>query len=533
MVMAVNNAPLLAKSFDFSTLDDSYYKGQKLRQAYDTRQQNQALNELMAVDDFNERKKLAQAHKYAGALVPLIEQYEEARQKASLDNLKSSADIQKTFGETGKLNAETGKIGAETTGQEVKNAQGISDFISLAAVTRDPRSFQLKIGELAKRGLLTPAQTATLVTMVQQNPQQATKVLERMAMGNIEVAKTFKPKLDTVDAGDKVYGFNVNPFSGEIDNEIPELSIEKGQSPDNMADNQAKMYGADRSYQGSVYGADQRLAGQQYTADQALKREQFKSEWDYRQAIAESKKGKYQSIGGKAYIVFPDGTADPMIDKETGQQLLDNKAGVGGKPKPAKILEMENKYISILNETQNTGDQLQQWINNLDVSSGNKQDKLELGLIDNTLNSAGNWLGVSSESGKKYAEFNSFIKDLATKALRLNAGVQTDSDYKRQLEAMVSGEYIPRDNATAIALLNKMKRDFEVAQSSAYSGLANIRSEWGGAIPSQAMLQPDQQPQQQGDVMLPGQQPQPAKQSQESSPLPPQINKIAQSIFGF
>ena len=81
---------------------EQFRDGQKLRQEYETRQQQKALNEIMKVGDHNGRLELAQQHKYAGALVPQLQKYEEDRQKAALDNLKTSADIGKVYGETGK-----------------------------------------------------------------------------------------------------------------------------------------------------------------------------------------------------------------------------------------------------------------------------------------------------------------------------------------------------------------------------------------------------------------------------------------------
>ena len=104
--MAVNNAPLLGTgATDISGLSEGFRDGQKLRQEYEARQQQKALNEIMKVGDHNGRLEAAQQHKYAGALVPLLQKYDEDRQKAALDNLKTSSEIGKIYGETGKLGA--------------------------------------------------------------------------------------------------------------------------------------------------------------------------------------------------------------------------------------------------------------------------------------------------------------------------------------------------------------------------------------------------------------------------------------------
>lgn len=276
MVMAINNAALLTQPTDISNLSSSFRDGQKLRQEYDARQHQKALNDLMKIGDFNERLQAASQHKYAGALVPAVQQYEEARQKAALDNLKTSADIGKTFGETGKLNAETGKIGAETEDTQLKTAQGVKDYISAAAVTQDPKVFGLHIGELYKRGLITESQTQSLLSLIVKDPENAAKVMQAMAMGNPEIAKTFMPEFKTADGGDKIYGYSVNPFTGEAND--PSMTITKAATPDavlrgevdtnnNIRTTQASMYGADKSAEASMYGADSRLQGTMYTAD--------------------------------------------------------------------------------------------------------------------------------------------------------------------------------------------------------------------------------------------------------------------------
>ena len=69
--MAVNNAPLLGTgATDISGLSEGFRDGQKLRQEYEGRQQQKALNEIMRTQDHAGRLDLARQHKYAGALVP-------------------------------------------------------------------------------------------------------------------------------------------------------------------------------------------------------------------------------------------------------------------------------------------------------------------------------------------------------------------------------------------------------------------------------------------------------------------------------
>lgn len=460
MVMAINNAALLTQPTDISNLSSSFRDGQKLRQEYDARQHQKALNDLMKIGDFNERLSAASQHKYAGALVPAVQQYEEARQKAALDNLKTSADIGKTFGETGKLNAETGKIGAETEDTQLKTAQGIKDYVSAAAVTQDPKVFGLHIGELYKRGLITESQTQGLLSLIVKDPENAAKVMQAMAMGNPEIAKIFKPEFKTADGGDKIYGYNVNPFTGEAND--PSMTITKAATPDavlrgevdtnnNIRTTNASMYGADRSAEASMYGADSRLKGTKYSADSTAETKMFE-------------------INQKGEIDWFKADTDRI------------KVTTGGNNKPKKStrdVELENEYSAQLKTNATTLKELARWQSKI------KNGELKLGLSSNALNNAANRLGAPSlgSNPKDYAEFTAFLKDLANKALRLNKGTQTDADYIRQLEGMIAGSYIPRDNQTANALLARMNRDIVTANKGIYNNLSNVKARYGEPLP--------------------------------------------------
>ena len=269
MVMAVNNAALLGGQavVDTSGWADQFRDGQKLRQEYESRQQQKALNEIMKIGDHNGRLEAAQQHKYAGALVPLLQKYDEDRQKAALDNLKAGADIGKIYGETSKLGAESGKIGAETTGLVRENTANIQNDISALAVTQNPQIFALGLGEMTRQGLITPERTDMMLKMITKDPQNAAKIMQSMVMANPELAKLFKPESKVLDAKDGAYLYTTNPFTGEANE--PTAKIDYGVSPDNVLDNETsrmnnqntvagQRYASDNSYNASVYGTDSR-----------------------------------------------------------------------------------------------------------------------------------------------------------------------------------------------------------------------------------------------------------------------------------
>ena len=161
MVMAVNNAALLGGQavVDTSGWADQFRDGQKLRQEYEARQQQKALNEIMKIGDHNGRLEAAQQHKYAGALVPLLQKQEQDRLIAEQEYNQGEADIKKTNAEVAKFGAEAGKIGAEKTGLVRENTANIQNDISALAVTQNPQIFALGLGEMTRQGLITPERT--------------------------------------------------------------------------------------------------------------------------------------------------------------------------------------------------------------------------------------------------------------------------------------------------------------------------------------------------------------------------------------
>lgn len=473
MVMAINNAALLTQPTDISNLSSSFRDGQKLRQEYESRQQQKALNDIMRISGEEELDTIAQQlaaarqHKYAGALVPAIQDYHNKQREARLENLKKGADIDKTKAEAEKIGAESGKIGAETEDTQLKTAQGIKDYVSAAAVTQDPKVFGLHIGELYKRGLITESQTQGLLSLIVKDPENAAKVMQSMAMGNPEIAKTFMPEFKTVDGGDKIYGFNVNQFTGEPSN--PNMTIKKAATPDavlrgevdtnnNIRSTQASMYASDNSLKGTMYSSDNSLQGTMYTVDSSAETKMFeinqKGEIDWYEAG--TNRIKAVNGGGKGGV----------------------NGGLG--PKPAGHLKLENEYKEKLVSNAATMKQVANWTQKI------RNGKLKLGAGANIANSVANRTGIKSlgSNPAAYAEFDSFIKDLATKALRLNVGVQTDADYKRQLEAMIAGDYIPRDKDTALGLLKKIQDDFVAANKGIYANYANTKAQYGENLPA-------------------------------------------------
>lgn len=459
MVMAVNNAALLGGQavVDTSGWADQFRDGQKLRQEYESRQQTKALNELMGIEDFNERIAKARTHKYAGALIPALQKSEQDRLTAEQTYNQGQADINKTNAEIGKINNETGEIGAKTQGLVRENTAGIQNDISALAVTQDPKLFALGLGEMTRQGLITPERTDMMIKMLVSDPQNAAKIMQSMVMANPELAKLFKPESKVLDAKDGAYMYSTNEFTGEANE--PTAKINYGVSAtDQMKDKTSRantQYTVDagernniRSTDASIYSTNVGSEDKRYVANVASEDRRLKLDQD----------GKI----GWAKV-------------SQAQQKLDNPQA-NRKQIPVTAMKEMSKLQQNLVSNAQTMKENQKWMDSL--INGDLQ--LSAGKNFGNTFAARTGITAAGSNPQAYAEFNAYIKDLANKALRLNAGVQTDADYKRQLEAIVSGGNLPRDNGIAVGLLKRMHKDFDSQNRAIYQNLAGYKKEYAG-----------------------------------------------------
>ena len=450
---------------DVSGLADQFRDGQKLRQEYEGRQQQKALNEIMKVGDHNGRLELAQQHKYAGALVPQLQKYEEDRQKAALDNLKTSSEIGKIYGETGKLGAETGEIGVKTQGQTIKNMTDKYSQISAGALTQNPQYFALMLGDFQNAGLINPEQKGSIIDMMMKDPENAAKVMQQLARGTIEGFKATAPEVTYTNLGDRVESQVYDPLANTV---TGKGGYNIGQSPDNKATNATSLANNQNTVRGSMYNSDNSLRGTQYSSDNSYNASVYGT--DSKAATAD------EQTAVKWYTAKTD-AAVAQQNANTAETKV-NKTGVagGGKPRPVAATKEMNKHLTNIKNNAHTIRSTTSWIERI------QNGDLNLGALSNSLNTAANRTGVNSlgSNPAAYAEFKANMTKLASDALRLNSGVQTDMDYKRALEEMQAGTYIPRNNQTAVALLTKIRNDFNVKTTSEYASYADYKREYDG-----------------------------------------------------
>ncbi len=427
---------------------DAYRDGQKLRQEYDARLYQKAMNEIMRLPDFKTQMTAAQSSKHAGALVPMVQAYEDERQKTALNNLKSSAEIGKIFGETGKLGAETGKIGAET--------QNTIFSQLVPALSGSPHTFLQNIGEMGKKGLLSQTQVEQYGKIMQLPTSQQVQAFGAIIKSNPEMAKIFLPQLKEMDLGGTKQLYSYDPYSGEVgDGGSYNVTI----SPDAQlqADTQIKTTGMNNTTSLGVANINQ--VGANYRTKIEVE--------------AEKAKGEVKEVGGMVYRVYSDGSYD-VLGKAQPKPTT-TTVGAASNPMPIGAVKEVNESQTNLQGIAKNLRNIASWIGK--IESG----QMQFGALDNFGNAAANKLGINAlgSNPQQYAEYKAFTTAMASELLRLNKGVQTDMDYKRQLEALQAGDYSPRDNKTAIALLQRMMNDYDTAARAEYNNARATLGNYG------------------------------------------------------
>lgn len=439
---------------------DAYRDGQKLRQEWDANRHAKAYNELMKLPDYNTRLQAAQSSEYAGALVPMVQKYEEDRKKAAMANLKDSADIAKTFSESGKLGAETGKIGAET--------QNTIFSQLIPALANDPFNFARNIDALGENGTLNPNQVASYKQILTLPIDKQVQAFGAIMKANPDVAKAMLPQLKEMDLGGSRQLVSFDPQTGQVtDGGNYSVSVDP-----------TKQYVADKGYQGDVYRADKGYQGDVYKSDKGY------------QGTVYSTDGKTQVAkldnNGRLQIAWANNKSDEKI---AGMKA--NSVGTGGakpaanKPMPIGAVKEQAENQSQLNNAAKNLRQIANWQKR--IANG----EIEFSAVNNGRDWLANKTGIQAvgKNPQAYAEYKAFITSMASELLRMNKGVQTDMDYKRQLEAIQAGDYLPRNNQTAVTLLNRMMNDYQAASQTAFQNSRALLNNYGrggnlGSYPS-------------------------------------------------
>lgn len=356
--------------------------------------------------------------------------------KDIVDNYKNLSD---TYGSQDKLPDEINEIRSNNFDKNASSIKNVAQQISNAAIPQDPATFSLKVGQLYSASLITPEQYQYLMDGVKDaetNPDGVRAFLGNLANQSEAFAIANKPEMKWISTGGETRGVEYDPYTGEV---VEKKNYTNTVSPDTVANNQSRE---------SI--ANQQTAVDWFKAQEKARVDQQNADTNSQNAVT----NVYKAETGRF-----EATKPPVK-----------------KPVPASVIKEKNLHLKNLQINAATMKENEKWIKKLE--SG----QLKLGLNANKMNQAALSTGINGlgSNPKDYAEFNAYIKDLANKALRLNAGVQTDMDYKRQLEAIIAGGELPRNNSVALGLLSRIHRDFDNQNRAEYASLREYQREYYG-----------------------------------------------------
>lgn len=132
---------------------------------------------------------------------------------------------------------------------------------------------------------------------------------------------------------------------------------------------------------------------------------------------------------------IPEGTI--AVNDATGQEMHFYNGRWNTEPKrpknpPAAIATLEGEDLSAIQGAQGINKDLDSYKKLMD------EGRLVLGPVANTMGHIGNWLGMSNESSRNLASFESALQRLRNASLRLNKGVQTEGDAQRAWDELIN-----------------------------------------------------------------------------------------------
>ena len=157
-----------------------------------------------------------------------------------------------------------------------------------------------------------------------------------------------------------------------------------------------------------------------------------------------------------------------------GQDMTDKRAAnpvaKQGKPMPAAALRMQQEELDAIATASSI---------NADIGTVEQQikgGKLNLGPLDNMLAKGRNIAGISNESSRNYATFQSTLEKLRNDSLRLNKGVQTDGDSQRAWNELLTNINDPKVVSQRLSEIKKInKRAANIREMN----VENIRNNYG------------------------------------------------------
>lgn len=191
------------------------------------------------------------------------------------------------------------------------------------------------------------------------------------------------------------------------------------------------------------------LRREMQASQQAFADQQARQAAADRRALALGLAGMRQEQRPPVSVIGPDGK--PVLvspDQAVGRQ----PAGKGGGSLPTAALKMQNEALeeiglagAINSDLGAIGQQL-------------KDGKLDLGLVNNAVSQARNFIGASSEQSRNFSSFQATLEKLRNDSLRLNKGVQTEGDAQRAWNELFKSINDPQVVSQRLAEIQKINQ---------------------------------------------------------------------------
>lgn len=438
----------------FEGVFEAYGQGQQLRQNRDTLQAQQAeqarkiqAQQELEMLDWNDTNAIAQVvaqfPEYTKGAKDYYDALEAKEQQSVLLDMSKSISA---------LNSDRPDIAVQSMRDkaaaynDMGNAEKAEEYSMMAEwMARDPQA----------------ARRALMMNYAVLSPKDSGSNLKA-------IGESINPQRKEVDAGNTIYNYQIDPVTGEIGG--AEFVVDKAATPDNVLDNETSIINTTQTNQVS---RDNNILTNQTSADNNIRTNQT-SRLNTQDNNETSRYNTNVTSNDRQLKLNQDGKIE-WAKVSQAQQKIDNPATNRKQIPPSAMKKMGELQESLVSNAQ-TMSENGKWMRRL------KDGDLKLGALSNFGNTFAARTGITSAGSNPegFAEFSAYIKDLANKALRLNAGVQTDADYKRQLEAIVAGDKMPKDNGIALGLLMRMHNDFDSQNRGIYQNLANYKKEYAG-----------------------------------------------------
>lgn len=325
--------PLMAQGIDsMKMLSD----GSQIAQYIQQQKTDGELNRIHQEGGGNLTKmlELGQQSKLSRFVMPHLQAQQGAQNKALQDRLKAEADIAKTSSEAFKNNQQGSGYGLDNS-QKLLSAADRA--LMVGSQNGDPMAVKLALNNALKAGAINPEiynQYAGQVDILATQPDALKNFAGSIVFSNAK------------DPAALLYP-DANTTANNVQSDV-----------NNQRTTNASMYSTDVSAETANKNRDQEQ--QQFGA---------KLEYQRQQDEIKNNAGEIKEFGGKAYVVYKDGTYRPAVDAN-GQHISSNKeTTIQGMDRQAKVENFKSAATSAT-DAANLATKLSNDVNGLNKTAG-------------------------------------------------------------------------------------------------------------------------------------------------------------------